>query len=241
MIPDGQDASHDGRGRLAELLRASLRQHLVRFNKERQIPSIEKEAIRVTAAMSTYRRISASNMGRRSWLSVVLAVALALAVVAVAGAEARAGSFDDGFPEQLLKQGGSVLQRGDLNHGTWHWYEAGEWNTVFADYGEWPRAVPVGAGSRLRIRINKPERPAIYRIKAYNKGEHGWPIGKARHLDTTLRRIERNGKTVGWNVFFRVNRPDAPYFLETRGRWERVPGTHISYGFESLHFHVKTY
>jgi hypothetical protein len=54
------------------------------------------------------------------------------------------------------------------------------------------------------------------------------------------KQVLMKGKTVAWDVFFWVNRPDRHYYLETHGRWERVPGTHISYGNESWHFHVKT-
>ena len=193
------------------------------------------------SAISTY--MSRSNLRkkcRRLWLSVVLAVALTLAGVAVVAATAEAGSFSDGFPKQVLMKGGTKLQDGDFDYGGWHWYEAGEWKEIYGDYGEWPHAVTVRAGSKLHIRINKPERPAVFRIKAYNKGEHGWPVGKGRDLNTTFKRVERDGKTVGWNVFFRVNRPASPYYLETYGRWARVPDTHISYGYESWHFHVKT-
>jgi hypothetical protein len=67
-----------------------------------------------------------------------------------------------------------------------------------------------------------------------------WPIGQARRLDTTLRRVERDGKTVAWNVFFRVDQPDRHYYLDTFGMWKEVPGTHISYGDVSWTFHVKT-
>ena len=101
---------------------------------------------------------------------------------------------------------------------------------VDAVYG-FPRADVVGAGSKLHIRLNKPQRPAAFRIRAYKEVDR-WsnPIGTGRLLNTTFRRVERDGKTVGWDVFFRVNGPNRHYYLQTSGRWERVPDTHISYG-----------
>lgn len=195
------------------------------------------------SALSTYRSRSAPKKRTgQLWMSIVLVLALALAAISVVAAEAQAGSFSDEFPKQVLMKGKTQLQDGYLNYGGWHWYEDGQWQEVYADYGPWPHAVVVKSGSRLHIKINKPERPAIYRIKAYKQDAEnpGWPIGKGRLLNTTFGRVERDGKTVGWNVFFRVNRPDRHYYLETYGRWARVPGTHISYGDESLHYHVKT-
>ncbi len=195
------------------------------------------------STISTYR--SRSNLRKkrgRLWLSVVLVLGLVLASISVVAAQAHAGSFSDEFPKQVLMKGGTQLQDGYLNYGDWHWYEDGQWNGIYADYGPWPHAVVVRAGSKLHIRINKPERPAIYRIRAYKQDAEnpGWPVGKGRVLNTTFKRVERDGKTVGWNVFFRVNQPDRHYYLESYGRWARVPGTHISYGIESLHYHLKT-
>jgi hypothetical protein len=171
----------------------------------------------------------------RTLVLVMMIATMALAGIAIVVAEARAGSFD-GFPKQVLMKGATVLQDGNFYYGTWHWYEAGEWNGAHADgLGGFPRADTVRAGSRLHIKTNKPERPASFKIRAYKKfGATG------RLLNTTFRRIERDGKTVGWDVFFRVNEPNRHYYLETRGHWERVPDTHISYGTSHENFHIKT-
>jgi len=180
--------------------------------------------------------------GSRTLLLVVMVATIALASIAIVAAEARAGSFSDGFPKQVLMKGATVLQDGNFYYGTWNWYEAGEWNKVHADgLGGFPRADTVRAGSRLHIRTNKPERPASFRIRAYKKvDQFSTPIGTGRLLNTTFRRVERDGKTVGWDVFFRVNGPNRHYYLQTSGRWERVPDTHISYGASHENFHVKT-
>lgn len=161
--------------------------------------------------------------------------------MAVVAAEAQAGSYSDGFPKQVLMKGTTVLQDEQFYYGTWNWYEAGEWNRVFADGFEgFPRADTVGVGSKMHIKLNKPELPATVKIKAYERTDLGLPVGQGRLLNTTFGRVERDGKTTGWNVFFRVNEPERHYYLETYVRWARVPGTHISYGAESWHYHLKT-
>jgi len=101
---------------------------------------------------------------------------------------------------------------------------------VDAVYG-FPRADVVGAGSKLHIRLNKPQRPAAFRIRAYKEVDR-WsnPIGTGRLLHTTFGRAERDGKTVGWNVYLRVKESGRHYYLESSGNWKEVPGSHISYG-----------
>ena len=182
------------------------------------------------------------KVGSRAVMLVMMFTAMALAGIAIVVAEARAGSFSDEFPKQILMKGATVLQDGNFYYGTWNSYEAGEWNEVHADgFGGFPRADTVRAGSRLHIKTNKPERPASFRIRAYKQvGQFSTPIGTGRLLNTTFRRIERDDKKVGWNVFFRVNEPNRHYYLEAGGRWERVPGTHISYGNSHENFHIKT-
>jgi hypothetical protein len=188
--------------------------------------------------MCTTTKIIAS----KTLVLVMIIATMALAGIAIVAAEARAGSFSDGFPKQVLMNGATVLQDGSFYYGTWNSYEAGEWNQVHADgIGGFPQADTVRAGSRLHIKTNKPERPASFRIRAYKQvGQFSTPIGTGRLLNTNFRRIQRDGQTVGWNVFFRVNEPNRHYYLETGGRWEREPGTHISYGNSHENFHVKT-
>ncbi|MDQ3913428.1 MAG: hypothetical protein M3305_16990 [Actinomycetota bacterium] len=175
-------------------------------------------------------------------MTFMLVLTMAMATIAVVEAEAQASSSSDGFPKTVLMKGDTELQNGRFYYGTWHYYEAGSWNTVFADgFYSFPRADVVRAGSTLHIRINKPQRPERFAIKAYPRlDENGMPEGESQRLDTTLRRVERGGETVGWDVFFRVNDDNRHYYLESGGRWERVPGTHISYGTSHENFHVKT-
>jgi len=104
----------------------------------------------------------------------------------------------------------------------------------------------VGQGTRLHIRFAKPQRPHTVSINAYprvkdtNLGGIS-PAGQKQQLKHTFKRVEQDGKTVAWSVFFRVNQPNRQYYLVVHANWERVPGTHVSYGEADYPFHVKTY
>ena len=86
------------------------------------------------------------------------------------------------------------------------------------------------------MRLRKPERPSSLRIVASKT-----KFGQARRLQRTLRPVERDGKTVGWEAFFRVNQPDRHYYIDVRATWDEVPGTRISYGDDTAYWlHVRT-
>src|SRR5918998_4003534 len=108
--------------------------------------------------------------GTRTLVLVVMVATIALAGMAIVAAEARAGSSSDEFPRMVLMKGEPKLQGGRFYYGTWNWYKAGEWNKVHADgIGGFPQADTVGAGSRLHIKVNKPERPASFKIRSYKE------------------------------------------------------------------------
>lgn len=100
------------------------------------------------------------------------------------------------------------------------------------DYYEvrYPAADAVSAGSRLHVRVNKPERPDAFSVSA-----------SGRRLDTTLRAHRAGGdEVVAWDVFFRVGRPDARYQLGASGRWGKASAGTSGYGSTVRYFHVKT-
>jgi hypothetical protein len=104
----------------------------------------------------------------------------------------------------------------------------------------YPAGDRVEAGSRLYIKLRKPQRPDRFSIHAYRDLDgDGFPVGDAQRLSISLERVVRDGKTVGWDVFFYVNRPDRHY-LNASGRWNHVRGTKASSGSSSWYFHVKT-
>jgi hypothetical protein len=178
---------------------------------------------------------------------VAVALAAALGVVSLPLAQAASSSYDDP-PSRVLMKGSTVLQKGRMGSHCWSYYDDGRPVGYCADYVyNFPRrAVLLRAGSTLHIRIDKPQRPDRVQVVAYpgldrkNPAPTAAPIGKGRRLDTTLRGVQRDGKTVAWDVFFRVSQPERHYYLDTWVVWERVPGTRISYGDLAWTFRVKT-
>ncbi|HEY6581378.1 MAG TPA: hypothetical protein VIZ60_09640 [Rubrobacter sp.] len=167
-------------------------------------------------------------------LVMILAAALAVATLAVFTAEARAGSFDSQPPEAVLMKYKTVLKAQGNAGDTWHFYEGG-WNHIIYDnFGEYafPEPDTVGAGRRLHVRFDEPQRPSAVTINAWPKAKDGYdfevPAGQRRQLKRTLMPVKQGGETVGWDVFFRVNQLERHYYLVVRSGWERVPGTHIS-------------
>jgi hypothetical protein len=184
-----------------------------------------------------------------SWVSafllalVAVALAAALGVVSLPLVQAASSSYDDNPPNEVLMKGSTVLQKGRMGSHCWSYYD-GRPGAYCADYVyNFPRrAVLLRAGSTLHIRIDKPQRPDRVQVVAYPGFDRKnlAPIGKGRRLETTLRGVQRDGKTVAWDVFFRVSQPERHYYLDTWVVWERVPGTRISYGDLAWTFHVKT-
>jgi hypothetical protein len=201
------------------------------------------------------REISAHEIGggaydakkkdRRALVSAAaLAVATALAALAIFAAQARAGSFAKGPPQAVLMKGSYVIQVRRVEAAHWYFYERGRWVETHIDGFDfsYPKAEAVKAGRLLTVRLGKPQRPSTVGITAYPRldanGDHA---GHAQQLKPTLARVERGGKTIAWDVFFRVNRPDRHYYLDLSTAWERVPGTHDSYGDQILYLlHVRT-
>jgi hypothetical protein len=186
-------------------------------------------------------------------LAAALAVTLLFAALAVFAAEAQAtaraseASFDHRPPKAALMKDASVLQVQGFTGGDWVFYQnGGQTGIVFDNFGEYhfPKADVVRAGTRLHVRLAKPERPSV-QIVAHPRVKDGQfggkiPAGKMQQLKHTFKRVQRDGKTVAWNVFFRVGEPERHYYLVVHTHWRKVPGTHISYGDAGYAFHVKT-
>ena len=188
---------------------------------------------------------TAKKTGGRALALVVMVAAMALAGTVLFAAQAWAaptGSFGHQPPKAVLMKGATVLQTSNVGFFCWYYYPDMLCGDPAFDYS-FPRANGfLGAGTRLHIRLAKPERPEVLRITAYRgfDKKRRVPIGEGRDLVRTFGRVERDGKTVGWDVFFRVNGPGRHYYLDTVGVWEEVPGTRISYGDASYSFHVRT-
>jgi hypothetical protein len=184
------------------------------------------------------------KVGRALVSTASLAVAIGLATLAIFAAQARAGSFAKGPPQAVLMKGSYVIQVRTVEAAHWFFYERGRWVETHIDSFDfaYPKADAVKAGRILTVRFGKPQRPSAVGITAYPRldanGDHA---GHAQRLEPTLARVERGGKTIAWDVFFRINRPDRHYYLDLSPAWERVPGTRASYGDEILYLlHVRT-
>jgi hypothetical protein len=174
---------------------------------------------------------------------------VSLALLGVASVSVQAvDSYHQSPPNEVLMKGPTVLQKERMGSSCWNYYnskeEGGGWASLCADTGyTFPRrAVLLEVGSRPHLRINKPQRPERVRIVAYKDFDRNKarPIGEGHRLDITLRRVEREGETVAWDVYLGVNRPDHHYYLDTWIVWERVPGTRTSSGDLPRSFHLNT-
>jgi hypothetical protein len=164
--------------------------------------------------------------------TIVVLVAMALALVAFGGV---AYSDDHRPPVTVLYKGQQELQTGRLGSYCWS-SPSGPGLCVDVAELSYPAADSVRAGSTLHVRILDGQRPEKFSISAYQKvDEWGFPVGRITRLDTSLRRVIEDGRTVAWDVFFRVNEPGRHYYLNAFGEWENGGGGDASYTF-----HVKT-
>jgi hypothetical protein len=139
-------------------------------------------------------------------------------------------------------KGPFVLQKGRELSRCWVYYSKDGrhqvWGCADAPFLVPRKAVPLPAGIGLRIRIDKSQRPQRLELHSYLA-----PNGKGqrRRLDATLGRVQRDGKTVAWNVFFRLPRPERHYYLETWAKWNAVPNARVSILDAAYTFHVRTF
>jgi hypothetical protein len=187
---------------------------------------------------------------------LVLAAALALAfsLLALTAAEALAGSSERYPPEAALMKGPELMQTRGFYGGSWCRYPEGGGSRcdIYDNFGLYyfPKADAVRAGARLHVRFAKSERPSNVAINAWPKaklmkgqppGYDRYPAGKRQRLKHTFRkRVECDGKTMAWDVFFRVNDPERQYYLVVHAGWRKVPGKKVGYGAADYPLHVRT-
>jgi hypothetical protein len=171
-----------------------------------------------------------------------VAVALALAGAVLIGGRA-AEAHDHQVPNTVLKKGDRDLQVGRrVNESSWDQPAgAGECVNQNAIYSAgFPEVDRVAAGSELRVRILKSQRPDSFEVVAYPRADaEGQPAGQARQLPSTLKRVVVDGRTVAWDAVFSVNRPARDYYLITEGHWRDTEGCGNDQ-FAYWSFHVKT-
>jgi hypothetical protein len=173
-----------------------------------------------------------------------MAVALVLGAGAVVSVQAPARAHDHQPPKApFLYKGQRELQRGQWLAYCWTYppNPDGTYTVQCTDYAiDFPAADRVGAGSELRIRVLKIQRPENFVVQAWRRvNEYEVPIGSGQQLRSSLRRVVQDGETVAWDVIFRVNRPGRHYYLQARGLWD---DEHVEDASQDAvwTFHVKT-
>ncbi len=162
---------------------------------------------------------------------IMLLAVMAIALAACGGAAYSQQGHRP--PKTVLYEGQRELQTGRL--GSYCWFgPSGRGRCADVAKLRYPAADSVRAGSTLHVRVLKTQRPERLSISAYRKvDQRGFPTGGTRRLEGSLRRVVRDGRTVAWDVLFRVNEPGRHYYLNAFGVWEGA-------GDASWTFHVKT-
>jgi hypothetical protein len=149
-----------------------------------------------------------------------------LSGVVLAGFQGQARALAPNPPEAILKQGNHILQDGRLISYCWI-------NLCADGISNYPSADLVEPGTRLHIRLSENRRPEQFSLTSSRS-----PDGRQRRIETTLSPVKRDGKTVAWNAYFRLERPDRQYYIEAFGVWENRSGT--ARGDAFWQFHAKT-
>lgn len=173
---------------------------------------------------------------------MVVVAAMAAGLLGVLLAQGPAEAHDHLVPDTVLKKGARELQAGTR-------VMESNWNQPSGDLCEnestvyrtrFPETDGVAAGTRLRVRIFKAQRPDSFEIVAYRAVDaEGTPVGEGRLLNRALERVVRDGKTVAWDAVFSVKGADRDHYLVSEGHWRDREGCgRDQYAFWS--FHVET-
>jgi hypothetical protein len=169
-------------------------------------------------------------MTRNSSLLHTASLALALVLlsgVLLAGTQGQAQALAPRPPDATLKQGNTILQDGRRIAYCWTRGCADNFEDMY------PSAVVVEPGARLHIRLTENKRPKRFSLTSSRS-----PDGQSRRIDTTLRRVVRDGKTVAWDAYFRLERSDRHYYMDAFGVWRDEGGRER--GDAYWQFHAKT-
>lgn len=171
-------------------------------------------------------------------------ILLTAMVVALAVCGGVAYPNDHQPPEKpFLYKGEQKLQKGRPQASCWisppkpngtYFGECLDYATSYPDVDR------VVAGSRLRIRVLKSQKPKTFRVAAWRRlDKNGIPVGRGRRLASSLTPVVRDGKTVAWDVFFRAKRPGRHYYVSASGVWDDAEIENEEQD-ASWNFHVKT-
>ena len=130
----------------------------------------------------------------------------------------------DPVPKAVLMKGNKELQTGRL--GTHCWDGCADWLS-FPKPATTPRVAP---GSTLHIRIKYAPRPTLVQgFQGKTLDPPPWWVKRS----FSLKPVVAEGRTVAWDAFFGVKRPDRHYYMYFSASWAR--GGSASWGF-----HLKT-
>lgn len=163
--------------------------------------------------------------------SVGIAVAASLVLLAASFASGSiAQTTDDGPPQMDLRWPGHSLQQG--SRGSFCWPDA-DGNGICVDIvSGFPKAMWVRSGAKMKIRIHYAEKPDEFGVTASRTvTKQGYGEGKARRIDATLKPVQRNGVTRGWDAVFTL-RGQRHYYMDAFGAWDA--------GDASWKFHART-
>ena len=160
-------------------------------------------------------------------------------------------SYDNYPPRESLFVRGTLLQDSkDGSYMNWYYYDfkSNQWRNRSNDEGpfDWPAADTLKAGSKVRVRINKPEKPSTFKITAYKavnntNDQHRPTWSTAEVLSRTLTSVENNrGDVIAWNATFYVNEPNRHYYISADGEWEGADAALYSFGKAQDLLHLKT-
>jgi hypothetical protein len=150
----------------------------------------------------------------------VLVAMVGLVGVFLVGVQGQAQALAPRPPDAILKQGNRTLQDGSLISYCWG-------RSCVDGVSRYPSAVLAEPGTQLHIRLSENRRPERFSLRSRGSGR----------IERTLRRVVRDGKTVAWDAYFRLERPDRHYYLGAFGVW-KGRGGHS--GDAYWQFHVKT-
>lgn len=174
---------------------------------------------------------------------VALLAAVAAGLLGVLLVSGAALAHDHRIPETVLKKGIRDLQAGTrVMESSWN-RPSGDnecLNESIIYRTRFPEVDRVTAGSKLRVRVSKAQRPDSFVVAAYRAvDENGQPVGEGRPLKRSLERVVRDGRTVAWDAVFSVHRPGRDYYLISEGHWKDREGCGGDQ-FAFWGFHVKT-
>ena len=154
----------------------------------------------------------------------VLVAVVGLVGIFLVGVQGQAKALEPHPPDATMKQNLRALQNGHLVSYCWIW-------GCTDGLSRYPSAALVEPDTQLYIRLSENRRP-----KHFSLSTSQTPDGRSRRIETTLRRVVRDGKTVAWDAYFRLERPDRHYYMGAFGVWEGSRGNSDAY----WQFHVKT-